>query len=47
MALLLHPNVAKKAQAEIDHAVGRDRLPKFGDWDALPYLHAAIKESSR
>ena len=39
----------RKAQAEIDRAVGRARLPTFADADAgnLPYLTAFIKEVER
>jgi cytochrome P450 len=36
-----------KAQKEIDLMVGPDRLPDFGDFDALPYLRAMIKETLR
>jgi cytochrome P450 len=44
--MALYPEVQKRAQADIDHAV-HDRLPTLDDLDALPYLRALIKEISR
>lgn len=34
----LYPDVMRKAQAEIDSVVGRDRLPTFEDRARLPYV---------
>ncbi|KAI5729980.1 hypothetical protein M8J76_008667 [Diaphorina citri] len=45
--LLLHPDVQKKAQAEIDRVVGRDRLPSLNDRPHMPYLEAITYESVR
>ncbi|KAJ2919426.1 hypothetical protein MD484_g995, partial [Candolleomyces efflorescens] len=42
-----HPDVQRKAQAEIDSVIGRDRLPLVTDRAALPYVHAVVKELSR
>jgi cytochrome P450 len=38
-----------KARAELDEVCGynAERLPSFDDWDRLPYMQAAIKESLR
>ncbi|KAF5342805.1 hypothetical protein D9758_013368 [Tetrapyrgos nigripes] len=47
LAMRLYPNVMKKAQAEIDAVVGRDRLPTFEDRDHLPYIQAIVKEVLR
>ncbi|CAA7271157.1 unnamed protein product [Cyclocybe aegerita] len=47
LAMLCHPEVMKKAQAELDGIVGPHRLPDFEDAESLPYLRAAIKESMR
>jgi len=47
LAMVLHPAVAQKAQAEIDRVVGRDRLPRFADQEHLPYVGALIKETMR
>ena len=45
--MALHPEVQKKAQAEIDAVVGPNRLPDFHDRPSLPYINAVVKESSR
>lgn len=45
--MALHPEVMKKAQAEIDAVVGNDRLPTFADREHLPYLDALTKEVLR
>ncbi|OQU95755.1 hypothetical protein CLAIMM_01928 [Cladophialophora immunda] len=46
LAMLVYPDVMKKAQAEIDGQVG-DRYPGFEDKEALPYMDAMIKEILR
>lgn len=45
--MVLHPEVAKKAQAEIDAVVGRDRLPDFEDRESLSYINCILKEILR
>ncbi|KAI0698980.1 O-methylsterigmatocystin oxidoreductase [Cerioporus squamosus] len=47
LALSLHPEVLKKARAELDEVVGPDRLPDFSDRDSLVYVDAVIKEILR
>ncbi|KAJ8592290.1 cytochrome P450 [Rhizopogon salebrosus TDB-379] len=47
LAMVLHPEVQAKAQAEIDRVVGKDRLPDFDDRPALPYLEAIMRETLR
>ncbi|KAG6915061.1 hypothetical protein DXG01_013668 [Tephrocybe rancida] len=47
LAMALHPEVAKKAQAEIDAVVGNDRLPTFEDRAQLPYVDALATEVTR
>ncbi|TFK64018.1 cytochrome P450 [Pluteus cervinus] len=47
LAMRLYPEVMKKAQAEIDRVVGRERAPNFADRDKLPYIRALIKEVLR
>ena len=42
-----HPEVQRKAQAEIDRVVGSTRLPDFEDRPALPYLEAIYREVMR
>ncbi|KAG2153555.1 cytochrome P450 [Suillus bovinus] len=47
LAMLLYPDVQKRAQAEIDTIVGQDRFPAFSDRDKLPYIEALIQELLR
>ncbi|KAH7473811.1 Multifunctional cytochrome P450 monooxygenase [Fusarium oxysporum f. sp. matthiolae] len=47
LAMLLFPDVRRKAQQEIDSIVGTDRLPQFEDRDNLPYIDALVKETLR
>jgi len=47
LAMVLHPEVTKKAQEEIDRVVGRDRLPDFSDKEKLVYISAITKETMR
>lgn len=47
LAMVLHPYVWKRAQAEIDAVIGTDRLPDFSDRLALPYVDAIIRETVR
>ncbi|OBZ74506.1 O-methylsterigmatocystin oxidoreductase [Grifola frondosa] len=47
LAMVLHPEVYKKTQEEIDRVVGHDRLPDFDDRDALPYLECVLREVYR
>ncbi|KAJ5375883.1 cytochrome P450 [Penicillium cosmopolitanum] len=45
--MALHPEVALKAQAELDSVVGQDRLPTWEDEQKLSYVRAIIKEVHR
>ncbi|SJK99770.1 uncharacterized protein ARMOST_03081 [Armillaria ostoyae] len=47
LAMVLYPEVYRKAQTEIDTVVGDSRLPSFEDMDSLPYLDAIIREIHR
>ncbi|KAF8874751.1 cytochrome P450 [Infundibulicybe gibba] len=47
MAMALYPDVQRKAQAELDSVLGKNRLPEFSDRDSLPYVNAVIKETMR
>ncbi|KAL7280060.1 hypothetical protein ACG7TL_006475 [Trametes sanguinea] len=47
LAMSLHPEVQRKAQAELDTVVGPESLPDFEDRDALPYTNAIIRETLR
>ncbi|KAK0231788.1 cytochrome P450 [Armillaria nabsnona] len=46
-AMVLFPDVQRKAQAEIDAIVGIDRLPRSDDRERLPYMNALVLEVSR
>lgn len=47
LAMTLYPEAQKKAQAEIDRVVGKNRLPTFEDRRDLPYVECLIKELLR
>ena len=47
LALVLFPRVQRRAQAELDVVVGRDRLPTFDDRPRLLYIEAFCKELMR
>lgn len=47
LAMLVYPEVQKKAQQEIDRVIGNDRLPDFSDKESLPYVYATVWESIR
>ncbi|KAI6042048.1 cytochrome P450 [Pisolithus marmoratus] len=47
LAMVLHPDVQRKAQEEIDRVVGIDRLPDFSDRPNLPYIEAVLLETIR
>ena len=47
LAMVIHPDVLRKAQDEVDHVVGVDRLPALEDRDKLPYIECLIKETLR
>lgn len=45
--MVLHPDIAKKAQAELDQVLVKERLPKLEDRPMLPYLNAVVLEVLR
>ncbi|TFK80093.1 cytochrome P450 [Polyporus arcularius HHB13444] len=47
VAMSLYPDVQKRAQAELDRVVGRNRMPEAEDRDRLPYVNAVVKETLR
>ena len=44
--MVLNPDILRKAQGSVDCVCG-DRLPGFGDFDSLPYVHALVMECLR
>ena len=47
LAMVRYPEIAKRAQAEIDSVVGRDRMPTIDDRESMPYLDCILKETLR
>ena len=47
LMMMLNPEVQRKAQQELDHTVGKTRLPSPKDRGHLPYLEAILKEVYR
>ncbi|KAF9459517.1 cytochrome P450 [Collybia nuda] len=47
LAMVLHPEYQRRAQAEIDAVVGTDRLPDFSDRKSLPFVECIYQESLR
>ena len=45
--MLVNPAILRRAQAEMDAVVGRDRLLHESDIPQLPYLRAVCKETFR
>jgi cytochrome P450 len=45
--MVLHPEIQTRAQQQLDHFVGQDRLPTFKDFENLPYIRAIVKEILR
>jgi cytochrome P450 len=47
LAMVIYPEVQRRAQAELNAVVGRDRLPEFSDQERLPYVKAVMSECLR
>lgn len=47
LCMVLHPEVFRKAQEEIDRVIGTDRLADFDDQDSLPYFRCVLTEVLR
>jgi len=47
LAMVMYPDVQKRAQAEIDSVIGLDQLPTFEDRPSLPYMEALFREILR
>ncbi|EPT00008.1 hypothetical protein FOMPIDRAFT_1123534 [Fomitopsis schrenkii] len=47
LLMVLHPDVYRKCQEEVDRVIDGKRLPTFADSDGLPYVNCVIKEVCR
>jgi len=47
LMMICYPEIQEKAQAELDHVVGKGHLPDYGDEADLPYISALVKETIR
>ncbi|GIJ81548.1 hypothetical protein Asppvi_000047 [Aspergillus pseudoviridinutans] len=47
LALAAHPDVQRRAQAEVDRVFGTEHLPERIELDKLPYVHACVTEAQR
>ncbi|KAG1739609.1 cytochrome P450 [Suillus lakei] len=47
LAMVLHPDVQRRAQVEIDSVTGGNRLPTFEDRASLPYVESVMRENLR
>jgi cytochrome P450 len=47
LAMMVFPDVQKRAQDEIDRVIANGRLPKTADRERLPYIEAIMKETHR
>ena len=47
LAMAMYPEAQKRAQAELDACIGRDRLPNFKDLENLVYIRAVLLETLR
>ncbi|CAG7563984.1 unnamed protein product [Fusarium equiseti] len=45
--MVLHPEIQKKAQAELDAVIGPGKLPRFSDRPRLPYIEHIVQETYR
>jgi len=45
--MVLHPEIQKKAQAELDAVIGPGDLPRFSDRPRLPYIEHIVQETYR
>jgi cytochrome P450 len=43
-ALVVFPEVQRKAHEEIDRVIGSERAPRLDDIENLPYVQAIVKE---
>lgn len=42
MAMMMYPEVQKRAHDELDSVVGQGRIPTFEDCEKMPYMQAMV-----
>ena len=42
--MMAYPEIQSRVQAELDHVVGRNHLPRLDDLDKVPYTNAVLLE---
>ncbi|THV02577.1 cytochrome P450 [Dendrothele bispora CBS 962.96] len=47
VAMVMFPDVLRKAQEEVDRVVGRGRVPSFEDSKKMPFVRAMVREALR
>ncbi|THH15228.1 hypothetical protein EW146_g5214 [Bondarzewia mesenterica] len=47
LAMLFYPGIMRRAQQELDHVLGGNRLPTLADRGRLPFIDAIFEESLR
>nr|XP_020009571.1 cytochrome P450 2C25-like isoform X2 [Castor canadensis] len=47
LLMMTHPDVLAKLQEEIDHVIGRQRIPCMQDRSNMPYMDAVLHETQR
>ncbi|XP_015991285.2 cytochrome P450 2D14 [Rousettus aegyptiacus] len=47
LLMILHPDVQRRVQQEIDEVIGQARRPEMGDQDRMPFTTAVIHEVQR
>lgn len=45
--LAKHPEFQEKARVELDRVCGTDRMPRWSDFNDLPYVNCIVKEGLR
>lgn len=47
LAMVLYPEVQRRARKELNSVLGTERLPEFHDRPSLPYIQAVVNETMR
>ena len=47
LAMIAYPEKQRKCQEELEHVIGRSRMPTLEDQNSLPYIRATVRELLR